>query len=58
MNSLASDQEEVKSSQKEMYSCPLYPNAMSSKEGECSKCGIKLEKILNHDTSGKGKKQQ
>jgi hypothetical protein len=58
---MASAQEALTSSQKEthkeMYSCPLHPNEMSSKEGECSKSGMKLEKTLNHYTSCKGKKQ-
>ncbi|MDI6048640.1 heavy metal-binding domain-containing protein [Flavobacterium sp. XS2P24] len=62
VNSMASAQEAVKSSQKEMhkemYSCPMHPKEMSSKEGECSKCGMKLVKTLQHDTSGKGKKTE
>lgn len=62
VNSIASAQESVKSSQKkthkEMYSCPMHPKQMSSKETECSKCGMKLVKILKHDTSGKGKKTE
>ena len=57
VNSMASAQEAVKSSQKEthkeMYSCPMHPDEMSNKEGECSKCGMKLVKTLRHDTSGK-----
>ncbi|MFV5698346.1 heavy metal-binding domain-containing protein [Flavobacterium sp. ZT3R17] len=60
VNSMASAQEAVKSSKKEMhkemYACPMHPDEMSSKEGECSKCGMKLVKTLKHDTSGKGKK--
>ncbi|RKS15305.1 heavy metal-binding domain-containing protein [Flavobacterium sp. 120] len=60
VNSMVSAQEAVKSSQKEMhkemYSCPMHPKEMSSKGGECSKCGMKLVKTLKHDTSGKGKK--
>ena len=60
VNSVASAQEVVKSSQKEankeMYTCPMHPKEMSSKEGECSKCRMKLVKTLKHDTSGKGKK--
>ncbi len=60
VNSMASAQEAVKSSQKEMhkemYTCPMHPDEMSTKEGECSKCGMKLVKTLQHDTSGKGKK--
>jgi uncharacterized protein with PIN domain len=62
VNSLASAQEAVKSSHKEthkeMYTCPMHPDEMSSKEGECSKCGMKLVKTLKHDTSGKGKKTE
>ena len=62
VNSVASAQEAVKSSQKEthkeMYACPMHPKEMSSKEGECSKCGMKLVKTLKHDTSGKGKKTE
>ena len=62
VNSMASAQEVVKSSQKEthkeMYACPMHPKEMSSKEGECSKCGMKLVKTLKHDTSGKGKKTE
>ncbi len=62
VNSLASAQEAVKSSKKEMhkemYTCPMHPDKMSSKEGECSKCGMKLVKTLKHDTSGKGKKTE
>ncbi len=62
VNSIASAQEVVKSSQKEthkeMYACPMHPKEMSSKEGECSKCGMKLVKTLKHDTSGKGKKTE
>lgn len=58
--SIASAQEAVKSSQKEtqkgMYTCPMHPKEMSSKKGECSKCGMELVKTLRHDTSGKGKK--
>ncbi|MGZ9734338.1 heavy metal-binding domain-containing protein [Flavobacterium sp. GNP002] len=62
VNSMASAQEVVKSSQKEthkeMYACPMHSKEMSSKEGECSKCGMKLVKTLKHDTSAKGKKTQ
>nr|WP_315206471.1 heavy metal-binding domain-containing protein [uncultured Flavobacterium sp.] len=62
VNSMASAQEVVKSSQKEthkeMYACPMHPKEMSSKEGECSKCGMKLVKTLKHDTSGKGIKTE
>jgi uncharacterized protein with PIN domain len=62
VNSMASAQEAVKSSQKEthkeMYSCPMHPNEMSSKEGACSKCGMKLVKTLKHDTSGKETKTE
>ena len=62
VNSMASAQEVAKSSQKEthkgMYACPMHPKEMSSKEGECSKCGMKLVKTLKHDTSGKGKKTE
>jgi hypothetical protein len=60
LNSVASAQEAVKSSQKEtqkeMYTCPMHPKEMSSTKGECSKCGMDLVKTLIHDTSGKGKK--
>ena len=38
------------------YTCPMHPKEMSSKKGECSKCGMELVKTLRHDTSGKGKK--
>jgi hypothetical protein len=62
VNTMASAQEAVKSSQKElvkeMFTCPMHPDEMSSKEGECSKCGMKLVKKLNHDTSGKGRKTE
>ena len=60
VNSMASAQEAVTSSQKDahkgMYTCPMHPEEMSSKEGACSKCGMVLVKTLQHDTSGKGKK--
>ena len=60
MNSVASAQEAAKSAQKEtnkeMYSCPMHPKEISSKDGECSECGMKLVKKLKNDTSGKGKK--
>ncbi|WP_370453929.1 heavy metal-binding domain-containing protein [Flavobacterium sp. RSP15] len=59
---MASAQEARKSSQKEthkeMYACSMHVNEISSKEGECSKCGMKLVKTLKHDTSGKEKKQR
>lgn len=62
VNSVASAQEAVKSSQKEtqkeMYTCPMHPKEISSKEGDCSKCGMTLVKTLKHDTSGKGKKTE
>ncbi|KIA87365.1 heavy metal-binding domain-containing protein [Flavobacterium sp. AED] len=62
VNSMASAQEAVKSSQKEthkgMFVCPMHPDEMSNKEGECSKCGMKLVKTLKHDTSGKGRKTE
>ena len=62
VNSIASAQEAVKSSQKEtqkgMYSCPMHPKEISSTEGACGKCGMKLVKTLKHDTSGKGKKTE
>nr|WP_314897634.1 heavy metal-binding domain-containing protein [uncultured Flavobacterium sp.] len=62
VNSMASAQEVAKPSQKEAqktsYICPMHPDEMSSKDGECSKCGMKLVKTLKHDTSGKGKKTE
>lgn len=62
ISSVASAQEAVKSSQKEMpkemYSCPMHPKEISSKKGECGKCGMELVKTLKHDTSGKGKKTE
>ena len=60
MNSVASAQEAAKSAQKEtnkeMYSCPMHPKEIRSKDGECCDCGLKLVKKLKNDTSGKGKK--
>lgn len=29
---------------KEVYSCPMHPDVVSDKPGNCSKCGMKLEK--------------
>lgn len=62
MNSVASAQEAAKSAQKEtnkeMYSCPMHPKEISSKDGECSECGMKLVKKLKNDTSGKRKKNK
>ena len=56
---MASAQEARKSSQKEThkgkYACSMHVNEMRSKEGECSKCGMKLVKTLKHDISGKEK---
>lgn len=60
---MALAQKTMKSSHKEthkaMYACLMHPNEISCKEEEdYSKCGIKLVKTLNHDTSGKGKKTE
>ena len=45
-----------KEAQKTMYVCPMHPKEMSAKEGECSKCGMKLVKtsVWKHDPSIKG----
>ena len=44
--------------QKTTYSCPMHPGEMSIKEGECSKCGMKLVKttISKHNPAVKGSK--
>lgn len=47
-----------KEARKTMYTCPMHPNEMSEKDGECSKCGMELVKTLKHDSSGKGKKTE
>jgi hypothetical protein len=28
-----------------MYQCPMHPEEISDKQGQCSKCGMDLEKI-------------
>jgi len=42
--------------QKTIYACPMHPKEMSMKEGNCSKCGMKMvkttEKIDTHATKG------
>jgi hypothetical protein len=42
--------------QKIMYACPLHPNEISAKEGECSKCEMKMVKtsVSKHNPSIKG----
>ncbi|WP_395050325.1 heavy metal-binding domain-containing protein [Flavobacterium sp.] len=41
--------------QKMTYACPMHPNEMSMKEGECSKCGMKLVKTeLKYNSAVKG----
>jgi len=44
--------------QKTTYTCPMHPGEMSMKEGECSKCGMKLVKTtkLKHNPAVKGSK--
>jgi hypothetical protein len=59
-NITVSAQEKKETSKKEvqktMYACPMHPNEMSAKEGECSKCGMKMVKtsVSKHDPSVKG----
>lgn len=45
-----------KAIQKPAYTCSMHPNEMSMKEGECSKCGMKLVKTteLKHNPAIKG----
>ncbi len=41
--------------QKTTYACPMHSGEMSMKEGECSKCGMKLVKIeMKYSTTAKG----
>jgi len=42
--------------QKTTYACPMHPKEVSLKEGECSKCGMKLVKTtkLKHNPAVKG----
>jgi len=37
-------------SKKTTYACPMHPNEMSMKEGECGKCGMKLVKTKKNKT--------
>jgi rubrerythrin len=56
----ASAQKTATNSQKEvqktMYTCPMHPNVMSDKKGECPKCGMDLveSKESVHKTTAKG----
>ena len=55
---LAQDKKETskKEVQKTMYVCPMHPNEVSTTEGGCSKCGMKMVKtsVRKHDPSAKG----
>jgi len=42
---------EVKSSGNEHYSCPMHPEVESDKPGDCSKCGMPLEKKETADST-------
>lgn len=48
----ATKKEETKTT----YTCPMHPNEVSFKKGECSKCGMKLVKTIKpeHNTAIKG----
>ena len=45
-----------KEAQKTMYVCPIHPKEVSTTEGGCSKCGMKMVKtsVSKHDSSIKG----
>ena len=60
VNTMVVGQETTKPTQKEgektMYTCPMHPKEMSSKEGECGKCGMKMVKTteVKYDHAVKG----
>lgn len=55
---LAQEKKETskKEVQKTMYTCPMHSNEVSTIEGGCSKCGMKMVKtsVRKHDPSAKG----
>lgn len=53
---VASAQTATKKETKTTYTCSMHPKEMSMKEGECSKCGMKLVKTteLKHNSAVKG----
>jgi transcription initiation factor IIE alpha subunit len=56
ITSLSAQTATKKEVQKTMYVCPMHPNEVSTKEGRCSKCEMKMVKTLvsKHDPSIKG----
>lgn len=51
----ATKKEETKTT----YTCPMHPEVVSMKEGECSKCGMKLVKTIKpeNNTAAKGSQE-
>ncbi|MDO9257461.1 MAG: heavy metal-binding domain-containing protein [Bacteroidales bacterium] len=42
---------EAKSAEKTEYTCPMHPEVLSDKPGDCPKCGMPLEKKVTVDTT-------
>ncbi len=40
--------EEQTTNEEATYVCPMHPEVTSDKPGQCSKCGMDLEKVENH----------
>jgi hypothetical protein len=47
----ASSTVEVKSSENQVYTCPMHPEVQSDKPGVCPKCGMTLEKLEIADST-------